>query len=345
MCGQIEYSVRAVSYTENTVTPLVVLQGTSIILQPSPAFSPGVYVLQLVGTLVDYPHIAGAERFTVKVTDCASTLITSGLSGSVSHSNNWYTPDAGVSFLNLVNQLDQEPNCNFGYTYELWEVTPSGDLLPPPPEVSLDQNYGVLYVEKCASPDSTDPACAGAPYGASFDLVLRACLNDGKLGTPEMQFADIPVRAELGTPCSGNEVSFDNTLSVIDYVISSPGEPFEYAPTLLAKYEFCPVDCRLVEMPGELDYNTEVVQAWTPSDVTAVFRTSNKAFHGRAMDLQIQCRALEAPESSALSYAATDFQVRFTDACTQSVLTPPSMSDYDVPLFTTDIRPFVESTN
>ena len=55
MCGQIAYSLRALDYEENPITPLVILDGTLIILQPSPAFSPGDYTLELVGTIVDYP--------------------------------------------------------------------------------------------------------------------------------------------------------------------------------------------------------------------------------------------------------------------------------------------------
>lgn len=103
MCGQIDYTLRPLSYEENPVTPLVVLDGPMIVMAPSPAFSPGTYELELVGTLRDYPDISGAEKFEVVVTDCASTLVTDNLSGDVRLSNAWYVAHEGTSFLPLID--------------------------------------------------------------------------------------------------------------------------------------------------------------------------------------------------------------------------------------------------
>ena len=106
MCGQIDYSIEAVDYEENPVTPLVVMDGPILIMAPSPAFSPGTYTLDLVGTLRDYPQISGSERFTVKVTDCASKLITKDLVSDIYLSNEWYVPDDGVGFQSVIDELD-----------------------------------------------------------------------------------------------------------------------------------------------------------------------------------------------------------------------------------------------
>ena len=262
MCGQIDYSLRAISYEENPVTPLIVMDGPLLIMAPSAAFSPGTYELELVGTLQDYPTISGAEKFSIKVTDCAATLVTDGLTGDIYLSNAWYVADEGTSFLPVIDTLDQQPNCFFGFTYELWKETPSGDLLPPPPAVSIDKHTGAIFIDKCVDPDSPDPECQSAPYAASYELVLRAILNDGGQGSPEEQFVDIPVLAELTTPCAANTIELVDTVDVIEYVIQTPAESFVYQPLLTAKFERCPVLCHLVEMPDELDYNLEVVADW-----------------------------------------------------------------------------------
>ena len=116
----------------------------------------------------------------------------------------------------------------------------------------------MIYIEKCM--DMTeDSSCDNAPIDLAFDLVLRACLNDGTVGTPSMQFVDIPVRAELTSPCSSNTISLTNTLDLIEYSIQTPAEPFTYQPSLISDYPNCPIICRLVEMPGETPYNVEIV--------------------------------------------------------------------------------------
>jgi len=98
-------------------------------------------------------------------------------------------------------------------------------------------------------------------------------------------------------------------------------------------------------MPGEVDYNLNVIADWMPLDTLVMIRTGNKAFHSEFMDFSIQCSAVDTPLDAPMGEARSDFRVKFTDICTQSSLTPPMIDGYDVPAFTRDIRSFTESQN
>ena len=60
-------------------------------------------------------------------------------------------------------------------------------------------------------------------------------------------------------------------------------------PTIVSEYESCPTICRLVEMPGETPYNTEIVQDFTSGDggILIALRTSNKSYHGSFIDFSL----------------------------------------------------------
>ena len=70
LCGVITYTIEPVSYTENKVTPLVSVQGTTITLHPTAVFAKGIYTLKIVGKLPNYPSIKLEKQFQVEVTIC-----------------------------------------------------------------------------------------------------------------------------------------------------------------------------------------------------------------------------------------------------------------------------------
>ena len=111
MCGDINYSLKAISYTENPIEPLVVLIGDQIFLQPTESFAPGSYTVELVGTLADYPDISKSEVFTVKVDTCEATLDSGTLVGGIYVKNAWYTQDQGTNFMDKIDMLNQTPDC------------------------------------------------------------------------------------------------------------------------------------------------------------------------------------------------------------------------------------------
>lgn len=72
------------SYVESPLQPLIV-QDTpqSFVLQPSQAFNPGFYQLQLTGTLVQYPDVSASVLFAVEVADCNTILDDSGVQTTI----------------------------------------------------------------------------------------------------------------------------------------------------------------------------------------------------------------------------------------------------------------------
>lgn len=93
LCGSIEYRIEAVTYTESVVKPLVVLSlavENTFVLQPSAEFSAGLYGLNLIGTLVDYPTVSKSEPFTVKVLPCSTILSAADVTEIIVAENLWF---------------------------------------------------------------------------------------------------------------------------------------------------------------------------------------------------------------------------------------------------------------
>jgi len=188
-----------------------------------------------------------------------------------------------------------------------------------------------------------NPICTQQPYPIQMNLVVRAYLNDINLGTPQQQWADIPFTGIITDPCANNAISFSNTISTLDYWLSTPAVEFPYQPTLVATNPICEVVCRLVTMPGEADYPTSVVMDFSPTSLATVIRATNKSFSGLDITLAIQCVAPANTEGTGR--IINEFTISFYDDCARSQLTAPSMGDYSVALYDSDMRGFSTSQN
>lgn len=67
-------------------------------------------------------------------------------------------------------------------------------------------------------------------------------------------------------------------------------------------------------------------------------QTSNKDFHDQTLPMSLQCKSItsDLPES----YAENNFNIHFIDNCVTSSLSPPIISDFPVPLYTTETKAF-----
>lgn len=188
--------------------PLIIQTGTTITLQPSQEFSVGLYQLALIGTLTRYPDVDPViEVFSVEVAGCNSQLVSDKVTAEVIAINSWFTADVGTSFMPAVNQLVQEPDCNFGYQYELfYEPVVGAGMYTVPPGVTFNPSTDAVFIEKCVTEANIqdDGECVQKPFRIEYPLVLRATLDDGTRGTPEQQSVDIPIMAVLEDPCASN---------------------------------------------------------------------------------------------------------------------------------------------
>jgi len=177
--------------------------------------------------------------------------------------------------MTALDQLTQSPGCNYDYQLQLLYVPDNtGTEYPPPSEIRIDQ--GKIYIEKCLPGDS-DPSCTQAPYGKVYPMIIRVFLDDGNIDTPSQQSVDIDITAVLLNNCLANEISLTDTLTLIEYYMSTPSVPFEYMPSLIATHTYCPVTCGLFGADGS-SYSsvTTTVQSFSQLDLMTVIRTTNK---------------------------------------------------------------------
>ena len=190
-----------------------------------------------------------------------------GVTATVVATNTWFQPDDGNSYMGMINQLVQTPNCGFAYSYVLfYKPDSSGTLYQPPSEVILDAANGMIYVEKCNKNAAQDATCIQTPYSKTFPLVLRVFLDNGKIGTPQQQMVELSLTAKIVDPCITNKVWLENTVSHIDYSLEFPSLSYKYAPRMKQDISTCLVQCNLFANTGSsfIDYTTSgVVQSFS----------------------------------------------------------------------------------
>jgi len=99
----------------------------------------------------------------------------------------------------------------------------------------------------------------------------------------------------------------------------------------------------MVEAPGDTPYPARIVQSFSPVDLMTVIRTSSKSLNQQTIYLSIIC--FDYVNTSPSGYARNDFMVTFRDECIDSIISPPSVNSYDVPLYDLSIVGFSPSQN
>jgi hypothetical protein len=128
--------------------------------------------------------------------------------------------------------------CGYGVRFEPKLVLGPDSYTNLPREVIWDPINLTFQIEKCHKFQPSiildDPMCKDGtvPFEFSKDIVIIAILDDGtnRVVSSELQFT-----VTLLDPCVFDVILFDETLSTIDYAISTSNYP--YSPVGLPHYK------------------------------------------------------------------------------------------------------------
>ena len=236
-----------------------------------------------------------------------------------------------------------------------------GQFTSLPYEVKFDAATAKFYIDKCYN-DPLNPQIlpdgeckdGSIPYEFSRDIAIIAVLEDG---TGQVASTALNFRVTILDACLYDTITFDQTINVIDYAVSTSGQPFtpQGAPIYSHTYPLCPVSCYL-SAEGGASISQAVVDGLglslveTPQPELTI-QTSDKYWVGYSGRFDIACRSTNSDTDVTTpgnqnSITVDTFTINVVDECSQTLIQPAGIGSYNTLIYSSLSMPFtLGSTN